>query len=127
MPNKKPLTTILTIIAILVLAGIVWWYYPTKNGTATLTWNANTESNLAGYKIYYGTSPRNNNCPPGGYSDTIDAGNVTKYVLNKLTDGKTYYFSITSYNTAKKESCFSEEGKKNIPVSSKTDRLKSLF
>ncbi len=127
MVDKKTLSTIFTIIATLLFAGIIWWYYLPKTGTATLTWNANTETNLAGYKIYYGTSLRTDKCPPGGYPEKIDVGKTTSYVLNGLTSGQTYYFSITSYNTANKESCFSEEGKKTIPQVSKINQLKSFF
>jgi len=36
----------------IINANIVW------AGSATVSWNANAESDLAGYKIYYGTSPR---------------------------------------------------------------------
>lgn len=127
MTDKKTLTTIFTIIVILLFVGIIWWYYPSKTGTATLSWNANTESNLAGYRIYYGTSPRTDKCPPGGYPEKIDVGKTTSYTLNGLTNGRTYYFSITSYNVANKESCFSEEGKKTISRTSKINWLKSLF
>jgi len=127
MVNKKILYIVLAIIVFLIFAGITWWYYPFKIGTATLSWNANTETNLAGYKIYYGTTPRNDKCPPGGYPEKIDVGNVTSYVLNGLASGQTYYFSITSYNTADKESCFSEEGKKIISRLSKIIWLKNFL
>lgn len=85
-------------------------------GTANLSWNANTESDLAGYKIYYGASPRTSTCPPGGYSSNISVGNVTSYALSGLTDGSTYYFSITAYDTSNNESCFSGEVSKFISV-----------
>ncbi|MBI2450946.1 MAG: fibronectin type III domain-containing protein [Parcubacteria group bacterium] len=85
-------------------------------GTATLSWNANTETDLAGYKIYYGTLPRTNSCPLGGYPNNINAGNVTSYVFSNLTDGQTYYFSITAYDASSNESCFSSEVSKYIPV-----------
>ncbi|MFA6306715.1 MAG: fibronectin type III domain-containing protein [Patescibacteria group bacterium] len=125
MVNKK--TLIAAIAAIFLLAGIFWWFYPAKTGSATLSWNPNTEFNLAGYRIYYGPSLRDNNCPPGGYPEKIDVGKTTDYKLNNLVSGRTYYFSITSYNTANQESCFSEEGKKIISHISKIDWLKSFF
>ncbi|MDQ1284579.1 MAG: Fibronectin type-III protein, partial [Patescibacteria group bacterium] len=44
---------------------------------ARLNWDANTEDDLAGYKIYWGTSPRTGGSAPGGYAnsspDTVSA------------------------------------------------------
>ena len=84
-------------------------------GTATLAWNApssNTDggpiTDLAGYKIYYGTSP-------ASYSASVDAGLVTTYQFNNLTDGLTYYFSVTAYNASRSESGFSNEASKSLP------------
>jgi len=88
-------------------------------GSATLSWNANTESDLAGYKIYYGASPRNSDCPPGGYTEKIDAGKTAtpenpSYKIENLENGKVYYFSVTSYDVSNKESCFSSEVSKTM-------------
>ena len=44
--------------------------------TVTLAWDANTEPDLAGYKIHYGTASRD-------YSHSIDVGNVTEYTLDR--------------------------------------------
>jgi putative component of membrane protein insertase Oxa1/YidC/SpoIIIJ protein YidD len=86
------------------------------NGTAILSWNPNTEEDLAGYKIYYGTAPRTADCPPdGGYSSVLDVHNVTSYTIEGLLEGQTYYFSVTAYDTSQNESCFSEEVHKEIP------------
>ncbi|MEK7075837.1 MAG: hypothetical protein AAB948_03550, partial [Patescibacteria group bacterium] len=85
-------------------------------GTATLNWNANTESDLAGYKIYYGTSPRTGACPSGGYSNNLTVGNVTSYIFNSLTDGATWYFSLSAYDTSNNGSCFSAEVSKVLPA-----------
>lgn len=57
----------------------------------TLEWDANSEPNLGGYKIYYGTQS-------GVYNTTIDVGNVTTYTIHDLIEG-TYYFVATAYNT----------------------------
>ncbi len=127
--NAKRKILILAILIILA-AGFLFYHFGHKGaaptGNATLSWNANSEPDLAGYKIYYGPSPRTNDCPPGGYTSNIDAGKVTTYTLNNLADGKTYYFSVTSYNSAKKESCFSGEMRKNVAVSA-MNRLRNIF
>ena len=76
----------------------------------TLAWNPNSETNLDGYKIYYGNSSRN-------YDVNIDVGNVTEYKVLNLTEGETYYFAATAYDTSDNESDFSDEIFTTIPVS----------
>jgi len=71
-------------------------------GKIKLTWNANKESDIAGYKVYYGTTP-------GKYGPGIDVGNVTKFTLKGLTKRQTYYIVITAYTRSGKESAFSRE------------------
>jgi hypothetical protein len=48
--------------------------------TVTLEWDANTELDLAGYSVYYGTAS-------GVYSDRIDVGNVTTTTIGGLMVG----------------------------------------
>ena len=80
-------------------------------GSATISWNANTESDLAGYKIYYGTASRTGTDPKTcglcGYSTSLNVGNVRTYTFSSLTNGQTYYFSVTAYDTSNNESSFS--------------------
>jgi hypothetical protein len=99
-----------------VLVFIFFHYYSpsTSVGFATLSWNKSADTSITGYKIYYGTKPRNGNCPPGGYEGNMDVKNKTTYTFSNLLPGKTYYFSVTSYNGSGKESCFTPEMKKNI-------------
>lgn len=112
--KKNPLANLLA-IAILAIAGFLFYrYYYLNSGTATLSWNANTEGNFAGYRLYYGAAPRNNDCPPGNYPNKIEVGKDNSYVLKNLARNKTYYFSVTTYNTSQKESCFSEEMHKDL-------------
>lgn len=113
-------TKIITIIVIVLIVAFAAYgffvsgvFFP---GRATLKWNANTEPNIAGYKIYYGTTPRTGDCPRGGYTKIIDVNNNTNYTVDKLRNNQTYYFSVTSYNSAKKESCFSQEMSKTIKI-----------
>jgi type IV pilus assembly protein PilY1 len=67
-----------------------------------LAWDANSESDLAGYKVYYGTSPQS-------YAGSVDVGNVTSYTLTGLSQGQTYYVAMTAYNTSGSESGYSSE------------------
>ncbi|PIS30407.1 MAG: hypothetical protein CO001_03190 [Candidatus Portnoybacteria bacterium CG_4_8_14_3_um_filter_40_10] len=90
-------------------------------GSATISWNANTESDLAGYKIYYGTASRTGTDPKTcglcGYSTSLNVGNVRTYTFSSLTNGQTYYFSVTAYDTSNNESSFSSQVSKFISIS----------
>ena len=89
----------------------------TNNSTAysstadiNLSWVAPSEredntaislSEIAGYKIYYGTSP-------GSYSNSVNINDSTasSYKFSNFTKG-TYYFAITTRDTEGRESQFS--------------------
>ncbi len=71
-------------------------------GEAKVSWTANTEADLAGYKIYQGTVSRN-------YTQTIDAGNTTSFTISGLSDNVEYFFALTAYDTAGNESGYSAE------------------
>ena len=75
--------------------------------TATLTWNPVTSTGLAGYKVYMGTAS-------GVYGTSINAGNVTSYMVSNLALGTTYYFVVTGYNSGGSESLPSNEVSKSI-------------
>lgn len=85
---------------------LVFLISPALAGSAILNWNANSESDLAGYKIYYDTATHAGTCP-SGYSNTVDAGKVTSYTLNSLPEGHVYYFQLTAYDTSNNESACS--------------------
>jgi len=89
------------------------------NGVATLGWNPPTQNtdgttltDLAGYKIYYGTSV-------GTYSNviTIDNVGISSYVVENLPAGKTYYFVVTAFDTNGNESEYSNAVSKTISSS----------
>jgi hypothetical protein len=74
-----------------------------------LAWDPNKESDLAGYKIHYGTASNS-------YSVHIDVHNVTTYTVTGLTDGQTYYFAATSYDTSGNESGYSNQVNYSVPM-----------
>ena len=83
--------------------------------STTLSWTAPTQNedgstltDLAGYKIFYGTSP-------GNYSEEIriDNPSVTVYVVDNLTPD-TYYFAAKAFNAAGVDSRYSGEAVKIV-------------
>ena len=94
----------------------LFFYCSTSQASeATFVWSPNTETNLAGYNIYYGTES-------GAYFNPIDVGNpevvndsVTT-TLSALEEGVTYYFAATAYDTDGFESAYSQEVMWTAPV-----------
>jgi type IV pilus assembly protein PilY1 len=67
-----------------------------------LAWDPNTESDLASYKVYYGTVSKT-------YINSVDVGNETTYTLTGLTPGKTYFIVVTAYDKSYNGSGYSNE------------------
>ena len=81
-----------------------------KTQSITFSWEPPTQNsdgspitNLAGYKIHYGTSSSD-------YTQTVavDNAGLTRFVVDNLPSG-TYYFAITAYNAQGLESPLSGE------------------
>lgn len=82
-----------------------------SSSSAVLTWKANGETDLAGYKVYRSTTP--------GKYEQKDAiamvkANVITYQATGLQFGKTYYFVVTAFDIAGNESGYSNEVSKSI-------------
>ena len=90
--------TLVTLLAIALFLSPMVAY----GATVTLAWDANTEPDLAGYKIHYGTAS-------GDYSHSIDVGDVTEFTLADLDGGVTYYLAATAYDIDNNESAYSVE------------------
>ena len=77
-------------------------------GTVSITWDPNTEPDLAGYKVHIGTSS-------GTYTQTVDVGHFTGYTDSSLSTGNIYVFAVTAYDIFGNESGYSNEVSTTIP------------
>ena len=91
----------LLLLAITILAAAA---QPVSAGTEvrfsvprTLAWDPVADTDLAGYRVYYGTSPTS-------YTQSVDVGNVLSTTISGLTDCTNYYFGVKAYDTAGNES-----------------------
>jgi len=90
------------LIPFFIVLSSLFLYQSALAAQIKLAWDANTESDLAGYKVYYGTSSKS-------YAGSVDVGNVTAFNLTGLTEGQTYYIAATAYNTSGSQSGYSSE------------------
>ncbi len=74
----------------------------------TITWTPNSENDLAGYKIYYGTESLD-------YTTVVDVGNpapkngLLTITVDEFNPGLIYYISATAYNDSGLESDYCPE------------------
>jgi fibronectin type 3 domain-containing protein len=81
-----------------------------STGAASLNWNASTSSDTAGYKVYKATASGAFGAPIA----TLQGKNVLSYQAIGLQINTTYFFVVTSYDTAGNESSHSNEVSKSI-------------
>ena len=107
------------VFKIILVLGMLLFPIVSFAGSATLTWTANTESDLAGYKVYRG----NGVCSVGPLSPLMVSGNpvtlgkVTTYIDTTVPsfDGDLCY-EITAFDTSNNESLHSNRVTKVINV-----------
>ena len=87
-----------------------------SNGSAALTWtpvtrntNGSTLTDLAGYRVHYGTSANAMNAVV-----VLANPSLTNYLVTNLSSG-IWYFGITAYSRAGVESALSNVGHKTVP------------
>jgi len=101
LQSSHRLASFLILVAVSIL---IPFFHGTNVFSAqiTLAWDPNTEPDLAGYKVYYGTASR-------VYGSPISVGKVTTYILVGLTQGQNYFYSVTARDTSGRESEYSNE------------------
>ena len=70
----------------------------------------NSETDLAGYKIYVGTAPGLYTYPGSPFIINVTG----TYTIAGLPSGQTYYFAISAYDSVGGESTLSSEVSKSI-------------
>lgn len=110
MRNSRQLVN----IAIFGVCCLVGFAQSASAGEVTINWDPNSESDLAGYYIYYGTSSRD-------YNTTLWVGNQTSYQVSGLQGGQRYYFAVTAIDHSGNESNFSREVSAIIPQQDEDD------
>lgn len=88
--------------------------------SVTLSWNANSETNLAGYRMYWGTATRSYQAPMSVLHPTTSA------TVTNLQAGLTYYFAVSAYTTDGLESDYSDEVSYSVPPPPPTPPAKPL-
>ncbi len=100
------------------------------SGSVTLQWDPNSDSDLAGYRVYYrmdsAEMPFTGRDAVEGAAP-IDVRNCTSATLSGLESGHTYYFAVTAYNTAGLESSYSNVIVETIPLADTTAPSVSSF
>ncbi|MFY9396873.1 MAG: fibronectin type III domain-containing protein [Desulfomonilia bacterium] len=72
-----------------VLATILCCPAQLSASSLKVSWNPNTEPDLAGYRVHYGTTS-------GEYRNIVDAGASTEVVLDGFFEGRRYFFAVTA-------------------------------
>lgn len=73
-----------------------------------ISWNPNTESDLGGYRVYYGNAARD-------YDYALNVGSSTSVTIDGFLEGYTYYIAVTAYDYSGNESSFSREVSVSVP------------
>lgn len=95
---RRPIGALITILVLYLfcIPGILC------AATLAISWNHNTESDLRGYRVYYGTESRS-------YQYVLDVGYTNHVTVSGFLEGQVYYIAVTAYDHAGNESSFSSE------------------
>ncbi|NTW27547.1 MAG: hypothetical protein HGA36_04440 [Candidatus Moranbacteria bacterium] len=86
----------MTMLMLVILASSAWGL------SVSLQWDPNTETDLAGYNVYYSSDPSVSANPTSAL-----VGNFTTTTIANLDSSKDWYFAVTAFNTTAVESAYS--------------------
>jgi hypothetical protein len=107
--------TLLTVL-LLALPGVV------QAGSVMLAWDPSVSTDVAGYHVYWGgaSGTYTNVVDALRYTNVVDAPRFTQATISGLTEGATYFFAATAYDSSGRESGFSNEVNYTLPAVSST-------
>ena len=70
--------------------------------TITIAWDPNSEPDIAGYLVAYGSAPARDDV-------VVDVGLTTTWTMTSAVAGRTYYLRVYAYNFAGLRSSASQE------------------
>ncbi len=77
--------------------------------SATVSWTANSEADLAGYRVYVGTRSGSY-----GFVGPFEVSNRTSFTITNLPVGATYFFAVSAFDKSGNESAKSAEVSKSL-------------
>lgn len=80
-----------------VFVCLIWATKLQAAPSVRIAWDANPETNIKGYRIYYGVNS-------GGSTNVIDVGHQTTGTVTNLAYSTGYFFYVTAYNVFDLES-----------------------
>ena len=101
MMNKHEIRLLKFSVVLLVILISICVYRLSEAATLQTSWNANTESDLAGYYLYY---------KPTGAADftKVDVKNVTTYQVLNVLSNQEYCGKVSAYDKSGNESAASD-------------------
>jgi hypothetical protein len=87
---------------IVVIGSVLLTHAPACAAQLSVVWDPSGDSDVTGYKVYYGTQS-------GTYTEVVDVGNNTNYTIPDLVIGTIYYLAVTAYDSYGYESAYSNE------------------
>jgi hypothetical protein len=109
--RRKPHRRVLTLLIILLTPfalSLLPFALAANAANVTIAWDKNQDDDVAGYRVYYGTTS-------GQYTTMISVGSNTSCTINNLEPGRTYYFVATAYDFSGNESGYSQEIPYTVP------------
>lgn len=98
----------------MVLGWLLLAVTPVIAADLKITWQPNSEPDLAGYFVYYGEQT-------GFYNYRLAVGAQPEYTIRDLKPGATYFIAVTAVDTAGNESAFSDQIRVRLPEASGED------